>query len=975
MDPERESSVPTDDYEHDGQAEAEGGFSATWQATDAALLQPGNLHIAKVQRGWDRKPLSPFSRDRLRVGKVWKRTTPATSSNLSTHAASPPGVARASKCSRSRASLTAPLKPVKKVCLDSDFGMLPQVLQWEAIESPVRKIVTRSRNTSEGDMLALPDEAEEEDVPSEDEGNITVEILDEDGTVLEIGGQELGNEEEWEDEEELHQGDADELICPTAITLPNEEPSVTSDVANLEPTEGDEHGTDTAQTELLLSQSPAPELQETDPVHPQPRAQDFVLPEGFVSPAKRLVSKPRAKRSFDSRRRTLPAHFVPLTIAKMTVDDQDENTQQSESSSGTLAMTNVESPSASQTKADTESLEQEEQHLEVDSVQSSLSDTPVSIDANGEEATNISVEAVDNAAQSPVTPQLEDRTKVRSTAAQDAQHSPLAIRRSPRRNSSTPRKLSSILTSKETSHLIAFTPLRPARSQPWTTSSPDSIQQPASPIERAASAPPEEPDMSPRKSLRPRISDDTALLQAFLNRAAESKTSRRASVSRRESITNRRDSDSIRQALASPAKGEVLGEMNPNTPAPRKSHTAPDNTGFFDGIDLGSIPSPDRLQNEQDGPVTRRSDRTAQRGQPNMPLAPNKISIRGGVDYTVLKKTEAQELALLTRTNTRKNKGGAILPPLRLVKLSSQTSSAEEDTSAADIDDFQYGKPGRGRNVTWSETLVEFYQGGETTDSSLLSDELSAAPVEQSGRTESEAALTSAPPPAETPSKPRVRRLKPSRTAATPGRATPAPTAILAAETEKLSLSDSTAAKLPSKPTTSTTKRRSRIATPAKGLITSSLLPADLVAESQSKPTTVGGGDQRRPASSASTTTAKKISKLPAPASLPSSSLGQGKENLLSSPPKKQRAAPAGGVPSIKTFAPKFDLGGGKTKLALPEETFALVPGLMSPAKKGRGVRGAGMFGVAAAAPALDFGEREVPGLSSPAKKRSRRAG
>ena len=87
--------------------------------------------------------------------------------------------------------------------------------------------------------------------------------------------------------------------------------------------------------------------------------------------------------------------------------------------------------------------------------------------------------------------------------------------------------------------------------------------------------------MSPHKPSRPRVSDDTALLQAFLNRAAEGKNSRRISATKRESITNRRDSDAVRQALASPAKAEVLADLDPNSPSPRK----PNGAGVFDGVD------------------------------------------------------------------------------------------------------------------------------------------------------------------------------------------------------------------------------------------------------------------------------------------------------------------------------------------------------------------------------------------------------
>ena len=71
--------------------------------------------------------------------------------------------------------------------------------------------------------------------------------------------------------------------------------------------------------------------------------------------------------------------------------------------------------------------------------------------------------------------------------------------------------------------------------------------------------------------IRPRISDDTAILHAFLNRAAANR--KQPSVSKRESLENQKDSNVVRQALASPAKAEVLAELDPNSPSPHKETT------------------------------------------------------------------------------------------------------------------------------------------------------------------------------------------------------------------------------------------------------------------------------------------------------------------------------------------------------------------------------------------------------------------
>src|SRR5262249_49015483 len=90
-------------------------------------------------------------------------------------------------------------------------------------------------------------------------------------------------------------------------------------------------------------------------------------------------------------------------------------------------------------------------------------------------------------------------------------------------------------------------------------------------------------------------------------------------------------------------------------------------------------------------PSTRRSSRNKNRIPPHSatPSAagvpgPNRIPVRrpNGSDPIILKKTEAQELAILTRTNTRRNKGSAVIPPLRLGKLAGEVIASSIPLSA-----------------------------------------------------------------------------------------------------------------------------------------------------------------------------------------------------------------------------------------------------------------------------------------------------
>jgi hypothetical protein len=372
------------------------------------------------------------------------------------------------------------------------------------------------------------------------------------------------------------------------------------------------------------------------------------------------------------------------------------------------------------------------------------------------------------------------------------------------------------------------------------------------------------------------------------------------------------------------------------------------------------------------GQRTRRSGRGAKKAQPSTPAAPNKIAIKGSAENVVLKRTEAQEMALLTRTNTRKNKGGAVLPPLRLTKMGSQLNTSDADAPGDRQDEAAAEKPNGARGVKWAETLVEYFQGGELSEASIMSDELNAPILQATDKMDTEndnaaGGAQTAPPPSETPSKPKIRRLKASRTAATPGKPPAAPEAF--AEPENL--------EAPQPKSTAPTKRRSRIATPAKGLTNASLLPSEL----DPQPVVPAPATQTKKVAPAKKK-APLVSKLPGPASSTSSSLGQGKENLISSPAKKKptiatAAATKNVLPTAKTFAPKLDFG-KSTKLepaTMSDVQADAVPRLMSPAKKGGRSRNVFASAKESVSESDGVGGRvEVPGLSSPAKKRTRKA-
>ncbi|KAM0701665.1 hypothetical protein Q7P35_010574 [Cladosporium inversicolor] len=909
-------------------------FAPDWDATDITHLQPEHLTRTKPVRGWERKPASPFTKQRLRVGKVWRRAAPvgrAMASNATAQTEE-----RTIKRLREGQSTQSPLKIVKRLCLGANNGV---GLQWDKIESPTKRIVTRSAAAS--DHVALSDE--EDDLGSdheeeEVEGTI-IEILEEDGTTLRLDADQAQDDEEWSDED------------------------ASDDLAEQELDE-------TAVGERPTGMSATPPQMMPDLSAPLPR--QFVLPAGFVSPVRQKQPFSRqtlSRTNEDSRRRTLPQTFAPIA----STEHPEMSAQSSVEASTEIDPTQEEEHEIEMEKEQSED-PQEEQTTSEDS--DIVTTHRAGSASNEDEWEDVQEDHENTLTQGAVSPQNTEQRTVSPMARSPSQQLDLPLRRSPRRKSSSPTKQRSFQTFMDpTDHLVAFSPVKSdvlgsCEPKLQNMDSDDIMQDLAdgSPVmlERSVSAPPEEPQMSPRRSARPRVSDDTALLQAFLNRAAENKSSRRLSASKRESLSNRRDSDTVRQALASPAKPEILGALDPNSPSPKKSLAVLEDLKVTK-VEEPAISSPQQSSGDTENAqvrTTRRSHRDKRRVERAVPLGHTKISLRGNTDPVVLKRSEAQELATMTRANTRKNKLGAIMPTLRLTKLIVERPpiEASPEEEVADTGAASLAQPGV-RRVKWDETLAYYQEAPKEPEVQLFelgdsntAPKLQAPPADIVEENDSDEAMPGPPPAAETPSKPKIRKLRAPRTASNTGKAQPAPSV------SKESVVPTPSALKPKQP------RRSKLATPGKGLDVPSLLSA----ATSSVPSVETTATSTRPKA---IPRKKAISRLPAPAPVSLSTSSHEVQSLIASPPKKKSTS---GVLPTKGPATKLDF---QTKLSAPskpaDNASAGPPGLMSPAKRGgRNV----MFGTVPAGPVFGAAkpevseDRKVLGLSSPAKKRTRRA-
>jgi hypothetical protein len=155
--------------------------------------------------------------------------------------------------------------------------------------------------------------------------------------------------------------------------------------------------------------------------------------------------------------------------------------------------------------------------------------------------------------------------------------------------------------------------------------------------------------------------DDAALLSEFLSRA-QAKRAANAAMGESKAVD-----------MSSPVVRRVLEELDVNSPSIPK---ATPKAGSPGGEEISS-PT-----------IARRSTRTKPRAQ-TRPAVPNQIPVRraNGTEFVFLQRTAAQELALATRKNTRRNKGHSVLPKYVLQALNKQDKDElflpSEDSDAA----------------------------------------------------------------------------------------------------------------------------------------------------------------------------------------------------------------------------------------------------------------------------------------------------
>lgn len=249
-------------------------------------------------------------------------------------------------------------------------------------------------------------------------------------------------------------------------------------------------------------------------------------------------------------------------------------------------------------------------------------------------------------------------------------------------------------------------------SQTSATVSPESVQQ-TDATEPPAAAPvqdltAEQESTLVRSALRSSLDgEDAELLNNFLSKA---KAKREAKAAAAAMVTEEKADQVYVEIpdIPTPQGRRVLEDLDANSPSPLKAQLSP-----------SKVPGKDIDEKEDQSPSSpRRSTRTRSvKAPPRMTTtttaARNTLTLRRakGTEFVFLKKTEAQELALATRRNTRQNKGDAMLPKYTLQTLAQQTTDSEatsdDNKSARDSS----RRCASAKRVSWNDERLVEYEG------------------------------------------------------------------------------------------------------------------------------------------------------------------------------------------------------------------------------------------------------------------------
>lgn len=237
---------------------------------------------------------------------------------------------------------------------------------------------------------------------------------------------------------------------------------------------------------------------------------------------------------------------------------------------------------------------------------------------------------------------------------------------------------------------------------------------------------------------------DTALLNDFLSKAQAKRAAKAALMDQEGDMTEKSSSaeESPEAEITTPRSRRALEALDTNSPSPVKpdvsvakcdvplGHEAPENE--VTKVIMEEEPAPG-------SPSCRRSTRVKV-PTVNPANVRNTIALRRakGNEFVFLQRTEAQEVALATKKNTRLNRGGAVPPQIVLqafALLQSQGISPEDDCKGASH------RSSTRKSVTWNDDQLVQYED-ERQSSEILGEKDNSSSDDVEEGTQSRSAST-----------------------------------------------------------------------------------------------------------------------------------------------------------------------------------------------------------------------------------------
>lgn len=296
---------------------------------------------------------------------------------------------------------------------------------------------------------------------------------------------------------------------------------------------------------------------------------------------------------------------------------------------------------------------------------------------------NIAPDAIEMKSQIPTpTPKKQSAKVDKSDRAQDGAMAP------------TPVKVVRDLTQKEDTAPVAKEmetpmPAPTANEQSAITDKSDQTQDGAmapTPVKVVKDLTQQQEGTLVRSALRSSIDRaDTALLNDFLIRAQEKRAAKAATLTQEEATTEQSSSPDLSPdaECPTPTSRRVLEVMDENSSSTARAASPPtQETQINVQEQVEALGQPVLEEEEAPASPTVRRSRRSRRG--TTPEPPTTISLRRatGTEFVFKQRTPAQELALTTTKNTRRNRGDAVFPQLVLEALREQTKALEEQEKA-----------------------------------------------------------------------------------------------------------------------------------------------------------------------------------------------------------------------------------------------------------------------------------------------------